>query len=214
MPPKPDKVLLVEGKEDQEVVYHLCNVHSVDNRSAFEVIPKDGYESLRDDLMVRPRSGVKVIGAVVDADENLNARWASLSAALVESGYSPLPDAPLVHGTIVEAAGGLPRIGLWVMPDNRASGILEDFVERLIHSGDLLLPRAQNCVDSIPANHRRFKSGYRTKATVHTWLAWQEDPGAPLGLAITRHYLDAQHELATAFLDWLCRLFSVPAQLS
>src|SRR5436190_24268592 len=30
-----------------------------------------------------------------------------------------------------------------------------------------------------------------SKALIHTWLAWQEKPGRPLGLAITARYFDA-----------------------
>ena len=48
---------------------------------------------------------------------------------------------------------------------------------------------------------------YRSKALIHTWLAWQEDPGTPLGLAVTKRYLDGDHALAQQFVQWLLRLF-------
>ena len=45
---------------------------------------------------------------------------------------------------------------------------------------------------------------------MHTWLAWQEEPGIPLGLAVTKRYLDVDHVLARQFLQWLQRLFPAP----
>ena len=56
----------------------------------------------------------------------------------------------------------------------------------------------------------RFIQDHRAKAEVHTWLAWQAEPGRPLGLALTRRYLDADHALAQRFHDWLVALFEIP----
>ncbi|GAB4537984.1 MAG: hypothetical protein Tsb0020_52360 [Haliangiales bacterium] len=42
------------------------------------------------------------------------------------------------------------------------------------------------------------------------WLAWQAEPGTPLGLAFTRKYLKSDHKLASDLRDWLYRLFLVP----
>jgi hypothetical protein len=209
MPAKPERILLVEGREDREVIFHLCNHHGLDNRSLFEVIPKDGYENLRDDLRVRPRTfGHRAIGAIIDADANIALRWRSVCDALGACGYTGLPPAPDEQGTIISPQGPLPRIGLWLMPDNRLSGMLEDFIQQLIRQGDALLPHAQGSVDGIPPTTRRFQEVHRTKAIIHTWLAWQEEPGTPLGQAVTKHYLDADHELARRFLAWLRNLFS------
>ena len=96
MPPKPDRILLVEGREDREFVYQFCNYHSINNRVLFDVEPKDGYESLRDDLMVRPLTVVKVIGAIVDADTDPHGRWHSLRSGLLASGYTDFPTEPVV----------------------------------------------------------------------------------------------------------------------
>jgi len=210
MPAKLDRILLVEGREDREVVYQFCNYHSINNRVLFDVEPKGGYESLRDDLMVRPLTGVQVIGAIVDADTDPHGRWHSLRSGLRESGYTDFPTAPSDGGTIVPGMPGLPSIGIWLMPNNRITGMLEDFLSSLIRQGDVLLERAVSCVDGIPSEQRRFRDTYRSKALIHTWLAWQEEPGTPLGLAVTKRYLDADHALARQFLQWLLRLFPTP----
>lgn len=208
MPGKPKHVLLVEGREDREVIYQLCNHHKLDNRRLFDIEAKDGYEQLRDDLSVRPRTGIDIIGAVVDADTDLLQRWQSLRDALDRNGYPRLPATPDEAGTIIDPGTALlPKAGIWLMPDNRLTGMMEDFLQQLVQEGDSLLSRAHQSVDDIPPPERRFQQVHRSKAVIHTWLAWQEVPGTSLGHALTRHYLDANDALALRFLEWLKNLF-------
>ncbi|WP_375754982.1 DUF3226 domain-containing protein [Corallococcus exercitus] len=206
MPSDPARVLLVEGKDDEQVIYHLCNHHDFKNKQHFEVESKDGYERLRRHLRTRPRThGVETIGVVIDADENLLQRWKSVCEALEHAGYTELPGQPDADGVILSAQGDLPRIGIWMMPNNQLTGILEDFLQQLVAYSDALLPAAFKALDSLP--EQRFKPTYRSKAAIHTWLAWQEEPGTPLGQAVAKRYLQADHELAQRFMTWLKRLF-------
>ena len=99
------RVLLVEGRDDREVLYQFCNHLGIDNRARFEVHDKDGIESLLSDLRIRPRSGVEVLGAIVDADLDIVSRWESLREAVAATGYSlpPSPAAPRAfrrHGLV------------------------------------------------------------------------------------------------------------------
>lgn len=45
------------------------------------------------------------------------------------------------------------------------------------------------------------------KAFIHTWLAWQESPGRPMGQAITAHCFEYNAPLANLFVEWLRNLF-------
>ncbi|HST61263.1 MAG TPA: DUF3226 domain-containing protein, partial [Longimicrobium sp.] len=58
---------------------------------------------------------------------------------------------------------------------------------------------------------RRFSPVHRSKALIHTWLAWQEQPGSPMGQAIGKRDLDAQAPQAQRFVAWLQRLMVDPA---
>jgi hypothetical protein len=151
-----------------------------------------------------------VIGAVVDADLDVADRWRSLCDALKRAGYEGLPDQPEAAGTIVPPRADLPRIGLWLMPDNRVRGMLEDFLLMLADENDSLLPHAERAVDGLPTDVRRFPPAHRSKAFIHTWLAWQESPGTPLGYALTLRYLSAESPLGLRFRDWLLALFGAP----
>lgn len=208
-------VLLVEGRDDREVVYQFCNRHGIDNRLYFDVEDTDGYTELLDDLRVRPKSGVPVVAAIIDADFDLNARWNQLVDKLSALGYS-LPASPSAGGTFLDAPQNstLAKVALWIMPDNRVTGMMEDFLQRLVPNGDPLLILAETTVANIPAERRRFKDTYVSKAVVHTWLAWQKEPGTPLGLAITKHYLDTSKDIAKDFEVWLRQSFGIPGSTS
>ena len=51
-----------------------------------------------------------------------------------------------------------------------------------------------------------FPDSRRDKAVLRTWLAWQEEPGLPYGLAVSRHYFQ-DTSLARRFAGWFRRLF-------
>ena len=85
--------------------------------------------------------------------------------------------------------------------------ILEDFLLRLANEEDSLIHRAENVVDNIPETDRLFGDTKRSKAIIHTWLAWQKEPGTSLGLSITKRYLDPTRNPAPEFKKWLEKLF-------
>jgi hypothetical protein len=100
-------------------------------------------------------------------------------------------------------------VGIWLMPDNQFPGMLEDFVSFLIPQSDALWQKVDNCLNQIPEKERRFSLDHRIKAQLHTWLAWQKEPGKPLGTAITARYLDAEAAHAQQLIAWIRRLFDI-----
>ncbi|HFE44050.1 MAG TPA: hypothetical protein ENJ18_00965 [Nannocystis exedens] len=106
-----DKILLVEGKDDREVIYQFCNKCRIDNRELFDLRDKDGIESLIATLKLQVKThNLKVLAAVIDADSNLQERWEQLQNALAHEGYT-LPNKPATAGTICEPSRlGRPRL--------------------------------------------------------------------------------------------------------
>jgi hypothetical protein len=122
-------------------------------------------------------------------------------------GYSNTPQEPEIEGTIISQPGRA-TVGVWIMPDNQLPGMLEDFVRLLVHEKDKALwDRAVRSVKAIPKKERMFPEIHLAKVHLHTWLAWQEEPGTPIGLAITKRYFDANLPEAQRFIAWLRRLF-------
>jgi hypothetical protein len=93
------------------------------------------------------------------------------------------------------------------MPNNRDLGMLEDFCAELAEPTALAF--AKVCVENAEAqNVTTFNAVHRSKAIIHTYLAWQDEPGRPMGQAITAQALRPQTEIAVKFTNWLKRLFS------
>lgn len=92
------------------------------------------------------------------------------------------------------------------MPDNKSAGELEDFIERLMPTGDPVWPRTQNYIDGIPAAEPKFADGKILRARIHAWLAARAEP-RKMGAAIGAGDLDTTALLAMQFADWLRQLF-------
>ncbi|XYH99922.1 DUF3226 domain-containing protein [Sorangium sp. So ce1128] len=199
------RLLLVEGKNDEHVMYALCKRHGVPEK--FKIKPAESVEGLLDLLQIEPRaSDMERLAAIIDADQDVAARWAAVRARLLRAGYHDVPAAPMRGGTfLVDTDARLPNLGLWLMPDNRLPGMIEDFLAFLIPQGDGCLPLVDGFLASIPSESRRFAEIHRAKARIHAWLAVQDEPGKPLGQAITARYLDAETGAASEFLVWLRR---------
>ena len=199
------QILFVEGTDDQHVIWALLKHNGFP--TVFSVEQKGGVENLLAILPVQIKgSGVKALGIVIDADTNLSARWSTVRAILQTAGYQTVPPAPADAGTILSEAD-LPKFGVWLMPDNVLTGMLEDFVAKLVPAGDAGFAHAKSVLNALPVGVQNFAPGHFAKAHIHTWLAWQSDPGTPMGLALTKKYLDAGSLGAAGFLKWLEALF-------
>jgi hypothetical protein len=206
VPGKQRRLLWVEGKDDSAVTQSLCAMHQVP-KAAFVVQAKEGVEEILETFFAELKApGTERFGVVVDANGNAHARWDSIRHTLEAEGYADVPKQLAPAGMIIPGTLHRPVFGAWIMPDNGSPGALEDFVRGLVPAGDVLWARAGDAVDRIPEEDRRFPVVRRSKAHVHTWLAWQEYPGSPMGQAIGKGDLDGQALPAQRFIAWLRRL--------
>ena len=54
---------------------------------------------------------------------------------------------------------------------------------------------------------QKYKFVHRAKAKIHSYLAWQDEPGKPMGTSITAHVLNPDCPNGQMFLNWLKKLF-------
>jgi len=205
------KFLLVEGKDDEHVLRHLCKNRDLGWIEEIEFWSGEGVEGLLENFPVRLKAGEEgdIVGVVVDADTDLSARWRSLRDRLTDFGYQGVRENPDPEGTVLEPPADklLSRVGIWIMPDNQTPGILEDFLSFLVPPNSRLYAHVQASVGSIPEGEQRFKAHDKPKAIIHTWLAWQEEPGRPLRTAITARFLNPNVTQVDDFIVWLQRLY-------
>lgn len=205
-----DHVLLVEGRDDKCVLAALLKYHGLEG--VCEILEMENVGRLLETFPVRMKqSGLRRYGVVVDANASLDNRWMSLKDSMESKGFSAVPNKPPEDGFVMESPkSGLPRVGVWIMPNNKLPGILEDFVHFLIPAEDKLFAHARKSVLNIPTPELKFKDKDRSKAEIYTWLAWQAEPGKPLGTAITAKFLNAEAKYAISLMKWLHRLFVQP----
>ncbi len=199
--------LLVEGKDEQHLIWSLCEKFQV--KETFDVVDLEGLPNLLEDILVRPKaqSDLSCLGIVVDVDDNISQRWTQIKARLTKSGYT-IPDKPDPKGTVVETPG-LPKVGIWLMPNNKDIGMVEDFIRLLVADDDDSLAFAEDTIRNLEnKNLQKYIPNHRPKALIHTWLAWQKNPGTPLGQAVTKKYLTTDKELCQQFIHWLNRVFN------
>jgi hypothetical protein len=203
---KGNRVLLVEGKNDCHVISALCQAHNLPE--TFGIYQCDGDIKLfkRLDALI-PSEDIEIIGIVLDADNpDVKSRWRQVQNALNLYNYE-VPKQANPQGTIISSQYEKPRLGIWLMPNNQDAGMLEDFLMGLAQPESLNW--ARNCVDGArKQNLTSFKEVHHSKAVIHTYLAMRDEPGNPLGQAITAHALQPQTEIAHHFTSWLNRLFN------
>lgn len=202
--------LLVEGNDDQHVVWALCEKHNVPE--SFDVIECESVENVLKAFEVRLKiaDNNQRIGIVVDADVNLKSRWDSFVSILKKTGKYDCEAIELPQdGLILEPTDNTyPKVGIWLMPDNNQNGMLEDFVTALATPDDALMKKSEDVLTELETEGiQKYKPVYRSKAKIHTYLAWQDAPGRPMGQAITANILNADSELAVKFAEWLKELF-------
>ncbi len=237
--PKKEVRLLVEGGRDVEFFKILlnqllpepnipvltpteCGGHEDGIKGVLRRLPVL-LRGLRDD----PRNR---LGIVVDADyTNLNggfaARWKTVTDILQKQDRDyiiNLPPDQAYVGNIFQHDCGLPPVGLWIMPDHRGDGMLEDFIKSAVCQGkpQRLLEHATECVNQLPKELKLFSDFHQTKAGVYTWLAWQNPPGqsfanlfpkasrSPLpSTQLPSPLIDLESEEIKGFKKWLEQVF-------
>ncbi|MDR1958533.1 MAG: hypothetical protein LBQ54_05765 [Planctomycetaceae bacterium] len=201
------KKLLVEGNDDQHVIWALCDRRQI--TGAFDVVDCEGINNLLRQFPIRlklPTDKINTLGIIVDADIDLKNRWDSIRNILQNNGFA-VPDKLPSEGLIITHPENGKKVGVWIMPNNNLNGMLEDFITFLIPQDDKLLPVVDETLKRIERD-RLNHCKHQSKVKIYTWLAWQEEPGKPLGQSITMKYLTTDEETCLKLMDWLKKLFS------
>lgn len=207
--------LHVEGDDDFHSLIHLLirNGFAYDTKPwppAFPELVKVGDV---DKVLEGMETAVAVsnggsVGFVLDADTPLQTRWRAVRTHLLNVDVAT-PETPLTSGFIGDSSRFKARVGIWLMPDNEHDGSLEDFLRTLIHESDPLIDHALDSTSVARKRGASFPNQDQSKAIVHTWLAWQEDPGRPYGRAIQYKYFQERSSTTDSFVRWFKRLYGI-----
>ena len=197
MAPLLERRLVVEGRDDQWAISALMIRHgtSFGARPPFdpEIRSTEGVPNLLEAIGAAVKTYDR-LGIAVDADEDPAARREAVRKRL--AGMNP-PDVLPADGFVGAGIRPDSRVGVWMMPDNAARGMLETFLATLVPPGDAAWPYAAEVV--AEARARGARCGSTDKARMSTWLAWQDPEGRPLGPAITSRALGHESPIAARF---------------
>lgn len=218
MPAVERSTLRVEGADDAHCIKHLLRQHNcicpigkeqTENytENAPAIHAAGSVTALLEGMgdAIRFNAG-RAAGFILDADEATESRWQEVCDRLRKIELKPPNKLPR-EGYVTETAQYGSRVGVWLMPDNHRSGALEPFLRALVDPNDPLLPVAERSTDDAKNAGASFPDSRRNKAIMRTWLAWQEEPGLPYGLAVSKHYFRHDTLLAGRFVDWFKRVF-------
>jgi len=213
-------LLLVEGPSDLHAVVQLVRlVHKAE--PTFVALDCKNDDGVLDQLSIRlvqPESAQKIVGLILDADidgstetDAVQCRWVQLKDR-IGTDYAFPEDFP-EDGLIIDprpgrrAIGTLPRIGAWLMPNNKAFGMFEDLL--LDSLGDHEKVYTSSVVNQAKTDKvATFHSSHLSKAVVRTYMAWQEPPDLPhLSFAIRHGHFQNIEPACAQFINWLGRLF-------
>src|SRR5665648_119352 len=195
-----DRTLLVEGEADKSFFEEFCKTLKL--HTCVKVAPpkdvgglrngREGVFELIPELLKSAGLNVIRLAAVVDADSDVNGggyqRTIDRVAKIVAPYGFTLISNP-VGGILFEHDDGLADFGLWVMPNNRDEGMLEDWIKSCVHPDEVVLfKHAKEVVCEL--SQPKFKPIHRSKAIVATWLAWQEKPGHGLYRIVEDNLID------------------------
>jgi hypothetical protein len=146
------------------------------------------------------RSGfekITTLGSTRDADDDSADAFASLSALARKQGWA----APVARG---QFSAGQPRVGIFILPNNTAPGMLEDLCWQAVADQ----PTAA-CVEQYLQCLTDRALPLPTplaKARAHVWLAAQPKPDMRLGEAAEKGYWPFTHPAFDALKAFLSQL--------
>jgi hypothetical protein len=213
-------VLRVEGKNDLFVIANLLRRHDVDCDPKTKLFDIETAEDLSDagtesvDALLEYfqeavlQSAGRPIGFVLDANGDLSRRWKQVSTRLKKLGVVP-PEAAVPAGLIARVDNYDTTVGVWIMPDNKQPGKLEDLLRGLIGARNRLIRHAEAATDQAINHGAKYRKVDRIKAVLHTWLARQRVPGHPFGTAVNARYFGHASPAAKAFVAWFKALYGI-----
>ncbi len=215
------RILLVEGEADrgffealnkrlavQLETVNICTPKSVGKRDTKQGV----LHALPTYLQQLSDGQIERVAVVLDADSAVSGglgfakTLAQLTVVLNPFGFAH--ESAVSPGLSFTHSNGLNPFGAWVMPNNAADGMLEDWVKSCIATAEsALMGHAQSSIGAIPGGPK-FKPVHQTKAEVATWLAWQAKPDH--GLFKAAEEVGLLDDKAQPFLDlcnWVKRIF-------
>lgn len=187
---KADRLLLVEGNDDQNFFQKLIEDIGLDGIQIISMKGKEnfGIPNLKSVINTPGFREVRSLGIVLDADENANSTFSSICTVLRECGL-PVPAQPM---KIISASL---KVGVLVIPPGAAQGEIEDLCLAAIKEYNELecIENYFSCLkEKLPLD--KFPKEL-SKAKVQAFLASREESVPHLGVAAQKGFFPLNHNI-------------------
>jgi hypothetical protein len=170
-----DRLLLVEGRDEANLVEAFLGTLHLTNVQALDVAGKTSFVARGQAVLSDARSrGITLltVGIIRDADQNPRGAFRSVQSALRRLKL-PCPSSPS------DFTEGAPSVGVFISPDARSTGSLETLCWNSIQDTS-----QATCVDQFVQclrDNNALESSNEWKTRTHAFLASKEDPVARVG---------------------------------
>ncbi len=135
--------LYVEGADDEHSIGHLLIRRGFVPQTLPKLHDSRGKTGVLKAIRVSIGAGTgSSLGFVLDANDDPGQTWQSVRSRLGMVGVEAPYELP-AYGFVGESKEFRTRVGVWLMPDNRRTGALEDFLRDLVTDGDSLFRHAE-----------------------------------------------------------------------
>ena len=194
-----DRLLLCEGKTTLLVLGPFCRKLDIQGFQPLDFGSKDNFGNFLKDVAILPGFAAQVhtIAIVRDAENDAAAAFASVRQSLADVGL-PMPNTP------GEVAGDGRRVGVFIVPDNTASGMIETLCMRSVASDpafsciDQFFECVVQRVDVHPTNMH--------KARAQAFLATRQNVDYHVGRAADAGIWNFEHEAFAPLEQFLRKL--------
>lgn len=219
------KTLVVEGITDKFFFEYLCKKNNFDVNISVETpsnILNSGYNTKQGvfnilQILIKQLadSSIERIGIIIDCDYIKDGGGVTnvinqIHSKIKDYGYSsPYKTFTNNTGIYFEGENDLPKLGVWIMPNNKDEGMLENWLLDLPSLQEQqFLQYVKQIISEIP--NPKFSKIHEAKAITNTWLAWQTKPTQDFSSLFKSNLIDEQHKNYTYWLDWMREIFVKP----
>lgn len=130
-------------------------------------------------------------------------QWTQIQSVLLARKFADVPESIPSVGLVVSDPEDK-RVGVWIMPNNEGTGMIEDFLWSSIPEDSLEKLLAEEFVQKVVSvvEKPKFKNG-NSKARLYAWLAVQSDPSTHPWQALRFNWIRRDIGVLPAFQDWL-----------
>ncbi|MFC2155570.1 DUF3226 domain-containing protein [Acidobacteriota bacterium] len=191
-------LLVVEGKDEVNFFEALLReIGMNENVDVRETEGKDKFKELMPAFTITTGFNlIEKIAVIRDADNNSNDAFKSVIDVLKKNGLKP----PKKPG---EFSRGIPSVGVFIMPDNTSTGMLEDLCLDTVMDHP-----AMKCVDTFIDCVRDLKEPPKniSKSKVQAYLAAKPEIKNSLGVGAQKGYWDLKSKNLRPLISFLEQL--------